>query len=215
MFSERSGEEFAVRAGNTTITWNTAARLGKAHLATTGVGLHTDNNEGECFRAKTADLILWCKDFTESNRKRPARDHDFLWRVHFQTQRVKQRPWGFLFYCSATSSQRQNGKRHFNLPAWHKPNPFVQKVERWIYRSQRTESCSETGATHQRVSMYVWRTHTPFPFIPRLCISALDTAAVPTATGALQSTNGSVMYLHVAFCGFHNIFFLWTFPRQQ
>lgn len=34
--------------------------------------------------------------------------------------------------------------------------------------------------------MYVWRTHTPFPFIPWLCISALDTAAVPTATGVLK-----------------------------
>lgn len=39
---------------------------------------------------------------------------------------------------------------------------------------------------HHKVSMYVWRTHTPFPFMPWLRISALGTAAVPTATGVLQ-----------------------------
>lgn len=46
---------------------------------------------------------------------------------------------------------------------------------------------------HHKVSMYVWRTHTPFPFIPWLCISALDTAAVPTATGVLQKKKYSVL----------------------
>ena len=34
--------------------------------------------------------------------------------------------------------------------------------------------------------MYVWRTHTPLPFMPKLCMSEVDTAALPTATGALQ-----------------------------
>lgn len=46
---------------------------------------------------------------------------------------------------------------------------------------------------HHKVSMYVWRTHTPFPFMPWLCISALDTAAVPTATGVLQKKKESAL----------------------
>lgn len=39
---------------------------------------------------------------------------------------------------------------------------------------------------HHSWSMYVCKIFTPFPFIPLFLISALDMAAVPTATGALK-----------------------------
>lgn len=45
--------------------------------------------------------------------------------------------------------------------------------------------------------MYVCKTHTPLPFMPKLCISALDPAAMPTATGALQSTSRKVNQLNL------------------
>lgn len=57
-------------------------------------------------------------------------------------------------------------------------------------------------ATHQRLSMYVWRTHTPLPFIPKRCISVLDTAAVPTAIGALQLTRGMVSHFKLNIADF-------------
>ncbi len=56
----------------------------------------------------------------------------------------------------------------------------------------------ENQASHQRLSMWVWRTHTPLPFMLKLCISALDTAAVPTATGALQLKRETVSHLNLS-----------------
>lgn len=78
------------------------------------------------------------------------------------------------------------------------PSPSLSRRDRLSLKTHefvevaRIQSCRQMGATHQRVSMYVWRTHTPLPFIHKLCISALDTAAVPTATGALKQTRGTV-----------------------
>lgn len=42
--------------------------------------------------------------------------------------------------------------------------------------------------------MYVWRTKSPLPFISKLVISDVDTAALPTATGALKAVTISAAW---------------------
>ena len=54
-----------------------------------------------------------------------------------------------------------------------------------VRKKPNLKQMKKNSGSHHSWSMYVWRTFTPFPFIPLLIMSKLDMLTVPTATGAL------------------------------